>query len=298
MKLEYHKEKNFGDALNPIVFHYFLPDFFDEDSSSIFLGIGSILGLKIPKPNQKIIVFSSGYASGADTTYGPPPQITKNYKIVCVRGPLTAKLLNINPQKAITDGAILLAAMHWQDISKKYEISYIPHVGSLDFFDWENFCHEVGLHFINPKNDPLQVISEIRASKKIISEAMHGAIVDDSFRIPWLSVKAYSTINRFKWKDWCDSMNLNYNPVILSPLFSKDVSFQIIKNKLPTNAPRFIINLITYNYLFFQEIFLKYKNRKTLLKIKKIEFNLSKDIIFKSKLNQMLEKIEYIKKNL
>ena len=44
MKLIYYqKNKNFGDALNPYIFNKLIPNFFDEDPSSIFLGIGSIL---------------------------------------------------------------------------------------------------------------------------------------------------------------------------------------------------------------------------------------------------------------
>ncbi len=52
-------------------------------------------------------------------------------------------------------------------------------------------------------------------SKFVIAEAMHGAIVADALRIPWVPVKAYSHILDFKWQDWAESLALNYQPETL-----------------------------------------------------------------------------------
>lgn len=75
--------------------------------------------------------------------------------------------------------------------AKKWKYSFMPHVGSLDFFDWEAICNKLNINFIDPRENPLTVLTNIRASEKIITEAMHGAIVADSFRIPWIATKAY-----------------------------------------------------------------------------------------------------------
>jgi hypothetical protein len=40
MKLTFHEGKNFGDALNPLIFHHFLGEtFFDNDPSVQFLSL-------------------------------------------------------------------------------------------------------------------------------------------------------------------------------------------------------------------------------------------------------------------
>jgi succinoglycan biosynthesis protein ExoV len=44
MLLTYHKGQNFGDALNPVIWNHFLPNFFDDDNNHLFLGFGTILG--------------------------------------------------------------------------------------------------------------------------------------------------------------------------------------------------------------------------------------------------------------
>ena len=296
MKLEYHEGKNFGDAINPLVFHNFLPDFFDADPSKIFIGIGSILGLKKPEVGQKAVVFSSGYAAGAESTYGTKPVLNDAYKIYCVRGPLTAEHLGISQDFAITDGAILLGAMKWKEVLKKRTFSFIPHVGSLDFFDWEAFCAEVDIHFIDPRNEPERVIEEIRSSEKIITEAMHGAIIADTFRIPWTAVKAYSTINEFKWRDWCLSMNLKYEPIFLPSIFNSEVSSSIISRKLP-GPLKFLQTPINLIYQKFQSKFSKKKLLNKIMEIKSGEFGISNELVFQKKLLEMLDKIREVQKN-
>lgn len=90
---------------NPIIFNTLLPDVFDGNRTEIFIGIGSILGLKKGYPEtRKKYVFSSGFAANKPDTYGTLPQIDQSCEILCVRGPLTAKALNIPETKAVTDG--------------------------------------------------------------------------------------------------------------------------------------------------------------------------------------------------
>ena len=41
---------------------------------------------------------------------------------------------------------------------------------------------------------------------------MHGAIVADALRVPWIPVATNSTILSFKWQDWCSSIGVEYKP--------------------------------------------------------------------------------------
>jgi succinoglycan biosynthesis protein ExoV len=41
---------------------------------------------------------------------------------------------------------------------------------------------------------------------------MHGAILADAFRVPWIAVSSSRSINSFKWNDWARSLGVTYAP--------------------------------------------------------------------------------------
>src|SRR5690606_1767678 len=144
-----------------------------------------------------------GYAAEMSSTYGEVPIIDDKYDIFCVRGPLTADLLRIPANKAITDGAMLiknLPEFNYQS-EHKYDCAFIPHKGSLDFYHYKSLCDQYNIHHISPEDTVENVVLQIKQSRKIICEAMHGAIIADTFRVPWHPVRFYNTVNEFKWLD-------------------------------------------------------------------------------------------------
>ena len=95
MKLHYCKTPlgNFGDDLNTWLWPTLLGDsFFNSDEDSLFLGVGTILNKKIPKEPEKIVL-------GTGTGYQRPPKVDGKFSIYSVRGPLTARALNIPSRK-------------------------------------------------------------------------------------------------------------------------------------------------------------------------------------------------------
>lgn len=298
MKLSYHHGKNFGDALNPYIFNHLLPDFFDDDERAVFIGIGSLIGLKKPKDSLQIIhVFSSGCGGKESSTYGNIPTSLKQYEFHCVRGPKTAELLGLPKEKSIADGAILSPIVFPKDSlvkQKQFDVSYIPHVGSLSFNNnLKKQLFKIGIHTIDPRNEVKEVLSEIVNSKLVIAEAMHGAILADTYRIPWIAVKSYGTINQFKWEDFCESMQLKYTPVKLPSIFSTTYILSIIQERkfIPFKKPlAFILGIILNHYRV--SLF----NKKLLIAIQKEQGLLSKTSLLVSKQNQLLEVLNQIKK--
>ncbi len=293
MILEYHRGNNFGDKLNTLIFNYYLPNFFNDDKSVYFLGIGTILGLKKIQDSQKI-VFSSGATDSMTNTYGDIPKIDTSYDIFCVRGPLTSKLLGISPDKAITDGAALLYDFYDRKQEKIYEYSYIPHVGSEFFFpEMELLCKEIGINYISPKESTDIVLKKISQSKVIIAEAMHGAIVADALRVPWIPVKMYKTVNEFKWRDWTMSLNMDYSPNILSSCFKKDVFINILKNKfsfLPDIVFRAIVPFYHIMHIFKIRVI-----KKQMMKIKNSNTMLSNEFLLQEKVEILKYKLKLVK---
>lgn len=290
MRLKYYREPNFGDALNPLIFEHFLPQFFDDDPSVEFCGIGSIIGLEInPKANKKI-VFSSGFA------YGSLPEIDDSFDIVCVRGPHTAELLGLPKSKAVVDGAALLRRMDFGVHPKKYQFSFMPHWESELKYPWKSVCEEAGIQYLSPTAPTLEIIETILESEVVIAEAMHAAIVADALRTPWIPVKAYNGINVFKWNDWLNAIGLEYAPHTIRSMYGhNDFVLKLVNDKLP-GLPGFLRHASMRGYVFGQELFLRPSVVRQLQALRKLEPTLSKDSILDAKVDQLLDGLHDVKR--
>lgn len=279
MKIYYYKAPfgNIGDDLNPWLWPKLLPNIFngyvyhgdlrnDNNTDPIFIGIGTLLNEHIPK-NCKKAVFGTG--AGYDTPTKPT-----NAKFYSVRGPLTAAKLGLDPKVAITDGAALIATLERVQLNIKYKVSLMPHHGSSEESNrWKTISERLNINYIDPSNEPEIVIKEILQSEVVLTEAMHGAILADTLRVPWIPYMTSHARHEFKWQDWCASLDLKYEPVRLPPLY-KSIS---LKSKLT-------------NYIKQETNFLRIKN--TLINNKRY---LSSDSIFFRKVQNLQEKVDEFK---
>lgn len=214
MKHFFHRGANFGDALNRTIFDSLLPGVFDESPDELFIGIGSLLGL-MPAARSRTI-FSTGFAGGNERTYGTAPRLEPGDRVLCVRGPLTASALGLDDRLAVSDGALLLSLMKADHpTAARSGTAFMPHVGTLRYFDWESIVQETGITFIDPTADVREVMKQIQRSELLIAEAMHGAIVADTFGVPWIPVQIAPAVNGFKWRDWAASVGVSYCPVTI-----------------------------------------------------------------------------------
>ena len=78
--------------------------------------------------------------------------------------------------------------------------------------DWATPCSLAGIHLIDPRLPTLEFIAAIRASRLVLAESMHGAMVADAFGVPWIPVVSSGEILSFKWQDWLDTLELEYRP--------------------------------------------------------------------------------------
>ncbi|WP_417608095.1 polysaccharide pyruvyl transferase family protein [Owenweeksia hongkongensis] len=292
MKLEYFTGKNFGDALNPFIFQHFLPNFFDDNPEETFFGIGSILGFGLAKDVKKKIIFSSGYA------YGEIPEIDSTYDFVCVRGPLTANALNLPSDAAVADGAILLQFMDIPKPVKKYKFSFMPHWGSEQKYSkWPEVCAAAGIHYISPMQDKDFVLQEILKSEVVIAEAMHAAIVADTLGVPWIPVKAYPTINEFKWNDWAASLNLTFEFSKLSSLYeNNEFMFEKLNERTQGIIPKAVIKG-SLNVL--QKTYFDPKTKQVVKQMERVKLqpqHISNRDLLKDKGNELLKRLELVKK--
>lgn len=291
MKLYYYKDEkgNFGDDLNPWLWGRLIPKILDNDESELFVGIGTILNNRIPASPHKT-VFGSGLGYGS-----APPHIDEKWRFYCVRGPLTARSLNLADRYAITDPAALIATLKLTS-EAKIGPALIPHHVSASNANWTNICKTLGIRYIDPRSSVDQVIHEISQSTYIITEAMHGAIFADSLRIPWCPVIFYDHILKSKWLDWSLSLGIEHEHINIPGIWNEDENYDSVarmKSRIKRDLLRMGICSKNWtpppNKSSKREIDVFYK--KATKAIESPRLYLSKDTIFLSRLSQLQEKL-------
>lgn len=243
MELLYFKSEkgNFGDDLNDWLWPKMI-DFHRIKEVDYFVGIGSLLDqdnslFKGSEQNTKM-VFGTGVR---------PSRVYKNFvadktwDIKFLRGPLSNYALG-NKFEYITDGAYAMRQLDnfssFLNVEKKYEVSLMPYFHSVEYFDWKKLCDVLGYNYISPlsENGVEHTIREIAASKHLITEAMHGAIIADILRVPWhkyVLTTPYtegSKISDFKWNDWLYSIDTFVSSTTFIPFYIKTRFYKSIKS--------------------------------------------------------------------
>lgn len=247
MKLCYHippKSPNFGDELNVWLWEQLIPDILDDDESVAFVGIGTLLNSLLPDriPNaRRVIIFGSG--AGYNT---PLEAIDDSWTIYCVRGPLSAKALGLSPELALTDGAALIRRLYKPTAAKVHRFSYMPHFTQSESGNkvWPSICQQIGFGYIDARWPRERVLEAISQTEVLLTEAMHGAIIADALRVPWIPICTTSRVLSFKWQDWSASVGLEYRPSQLSLPFNWQDRLLTIGTELKPKDPE-DVNFLT-----------------------------------------------------
>lgn len=212
MRIYYYQDSygNFGDELNQWLWPRMLPRGFDRGDDALLLGIGTLIREEVPSEPVKVVL-------GAGIGYGNPPKLDQTWRFYAVRGPRTAEALGLPSDLAMTDAAALLNILESRD-SQPNGVGFMPHHLSRGRFDWGRLCRRIGVTYLDPRAPVPRLLGRIKSLKLVIAEAMHGAIVADALRVPWVPVRAYEHINEFKWQDWTESLELSYQPIHLPAL--------------------------------------------------------------------------------
>lgn len=197
---------NFGDELNALLWPRLLPGFFDDSPDARFLGIGSILDARHP-PGPLKIVAGAGYAG-----YERKPVLDGTWIIHWVRGRLTAAALSLPESVALGDPAMLLPQVYPCPPLQPAHIGFMPHFESLEHGRWPQAAAAAGLILIDPRDPPEAILAAICRCRVLLSEALHGVIVADALRVPWIPMRPVAPIHRAKWRDWTTSLALQIRP--------------------------------------------------------------------------------------
>lgn len=230
MRLYYYEDPkgNFGDDLNPWLWSKLMPEVLCDDPQAILVGTGSILSHRLPSAPIKHIL-------GSGMGYGSSPKVDDRFVFHAVRGYCTAAALGLPADLVITDAAVMLRrVVDVSKYSKLQEFGFMPSGHSERHFDWATLCKHVGFRFISCHWPVDKVIDEIAQCKVMISEAMQGAIVADTLRVPWIPIMLDGTVLPFKWKDWLSTLDLPYEPALIAPIYDNKRIFSVsgrLKNR-------------------------------------------------------------------
>lgn len=240
MQLHYWQGSNFGDELNlwlwPRLFGEPLDKLFS--SNTLFCGVGTILNAKLPTTSGDIRVFGSGAG------YGGRPTITDRWTIYCVRGPLTAQALELDPEFAVTDAAMLIRE-YFSPSNRRSGVAFMPHHTTARSRAWELICEGESIRYLDPAGDVAKTVGLIQQSELVLAEAMHAAIIADSLRVPWIPVRSSPRVLDFKWTDWTSSLGIGYEfsrlPVVHErgrrQVLTKPVAARLLRRLVRSGRP-------------------------------------------------------------
>lgn len=284
-------EPNFGDELNHLVWPRLLPGIFDEDPTTIFLGIGSILFDDHPA-NAKKIVMGAGFGG-----YTNLPNINDgSWQIHFVRGPQTASLLGIDPALALADAGILIRTVIDKPKRLPTNVSFMPHLSSLWRGNWHQACELANITLIDPRSDVNHILDQMLASTVVIAEAMHGAIIADALRVPWIAALPLQNMNRMKWLDWTESLGIDYHPVSLHTSSMREFKLtRLTKSRVASKIASVVdeSRLSEYAGKIFSEL-----AARRLTNIAKFTPSLSNELRLDNMTDAMLSKVDTFRRSL
>lgn len=199
---------NFGDDMNLWFWDAVFPKFRQLRPDYTLFGIGSILSKGFLSGHDRVVVLGSG------TGYGPfPKPLPEHMHFGWVRGPMTARNLGLADDCWITDPAALVARMpEFRDEPAAVRRPiFIPHCGTVrQDLPWTRICRDAGLELVSPAAESKGVIRKIAQASLVVTESLHGAIVADALRVPWIPIALSPTFSSYKWEDWGHSMEMRF----------------------------------------------------------------------------------------
>lgn len=219
---------NFGDDLNLWLWDSLLPGWRQAMPGHMLVGVGTIINDKLPRGIPKLVM-GSGVGYGAM----PPAELLAECTFAAVRGPRSAAMLGLPPEKGIVDPAVMLPGLpEFQNIPRGGRPVFVPHIASVDRADWGALCKKAGIDYVSPEGDAHEVIRRLASAPLVVTESMHGAIIADAFGTPWQAVSISYLFHARKWMDWADSLGIDLRVEPMFPLMDR-ISALLPKKRRP-----------------------------------------------------------------
>lgn len=219
MKLYHDAPENdaqsLGSSLSRWLLPRLLPGLLDDNPATLLVGVGTLPEEDPAGNGPQRLVFGAG-AGSSDSRFRPGPCD----RVYCVRGPLTARALGLPAASAIADGATLVHRFVQPPPRKHCAFAFMPQDGHSGDRAWQSVCIELGIGYLDPRWPVERLLDGIGRTEVLLTEAMHGAVVADALRVPWVAVATHAHALPFPWLDWSASLGITSQPHPLEPLWN------------------------------------------------------------------------------
>ena len=197
MKAFWHKTKNFGDTLTPIILEKFLKtkiEFADREEKAKILAVGSVM----TAVRENDVVWGTGQIKKLEK----PIKAPKGAKFLAVRGPLTRASIDGEVPEVYGDPAILLPLLYNPPRTQKYRIGYLPHYADREIVKSKSIGIEDTI--IDITSSPKTIIDLVTSCEMIVTSSLHGIIVAEVYGIPvrWEKYSDNIVGGEFKFQDY------------------------------------------------------------------------------------------------
>jgi len=231
-----NKIKNFGDELSPVIVTEIMKKYgyIKIKNNMRLLSLGSIL--HFAKDNDII------WGSGINGKISLERLKFEFLDIRIVRGPITAEILYNNKNIIVPDiygdpGYLISDFIDKNQhlIENKFDYIVIPNLNDIKLF-------ENSKNLVNPLWDWLDIVKYIVNSDFVISSALHGVILAESFNVPARVILPEGHAeNELKYKDYYEGtgrQNVKFAKTITEAIKMGGVSFgNSIKENLMNTFP-------------------------------------------------------------
>ena len=168
---------NFGDALAPLLLKHFtgVKAEWRSPSRALVVSVGSVL--------EHLSPAYDGFIIGSGKLHRSTKPKFPNATILALRGPLTAR--GVPGDYALGDPGLLADELVGPQ-PKQWDIGILPHWKDTELVPKFSKLIREGdpkrkIKVIKPSDDPLTVIKQIGACRKLVTSSLHGMIVADAF---------------------------------------------------------------------------------------------------------------------
>lgn len=204
----FQKYPNVGDVFSRVVAeHYFSKNIIPLRPAPVSETNLILLGSILHWADSQSVICGAGFMF-SDAQLAVPPKA-----IVCVRGPLTAGLLQkqgITLPNRFADPGVLAPLLFKNTGKIKFKIGIIPHyhdAGSV----WIKHCKNQGFPIIDVFAPPKKFFHKIQQCEVLLSSSLHGLIFAHAFGKPavWIEISDRVAGNGFKFFDYYQSIGIH-----------------------------------------------------------------------------------------
>jgi len=170
-----------------------------------------LLGSILHRADIHSVVCGPGFMRETDKLDQPPKAL------ICVRGPLTANLLEkqgFEPPKRMADPGVLAPYLFKPNQKIKYKLGIIPHYVDAAS-PWIKACKMQGIKIIDVFSPLKKFFSDIQKCEVLLSSSLHGLIFSHAYGKPaaWIELSDKVVGNGFKFYDYYLSLGVQADEV-------------------------------------------------------------------------------------